>query len=77
MKKDKNQPASKEKKSGAGSNPENKFKKGSKGITLDSFDNIVTGAVESVKAKSGRGLDNQGTNVDYNEGANVDYGEEK
>jgi len=76
MKKDKNIPASKEKKSGAGSNPENKFKKGSKGITLTSFNNIAAGAVESVKAKSGRGLDNDGTNVDYNEGASVDYGEE-
>ncbi|MFZ1800333.1 MAG: hypothetical protein WAU24_10765 [Chitinophagaceae bacterium] len=77
MKKDKNLPASKEKKGEAGSNPENKFKKGSKGISLASFNNIVTGAVESVKAKSGRGLDNDGTNVDYNEGASVDYGEKK
>ena len=76
MKKDKNLLVSKEKKSGAGSNPENKFKKGSKGITLASFNNIVTGAVESVKAKSGRGLDNEGTNVDYNEGASADYNEE-
>ena len=76
MKKDKNIPASKEKKSGAGSNPENKFKKGSKGITLTSFNNISTGAVESVKAKSGSGLDNDGTNIDYNEGASVDYVEE-
>ena len=77
MKKDKNLPISKKVKSGPGSDPINKFKKGSKGITLASFNNIVTGAVESVKAKSGSGLDNQGTNVDYNEGANVDYGEEK
>lgn len=75
MKKDKNLPASQEKKGGAGSNPENKFKKGSKGISLAAFNNIVTGAVESVKAKSGKGLDNDGTNVDYNEGASVDYGE--
>ena len=77
MKKDKNLPISKKVKSGLGSDPINKFKKGSKGITLASFNNIVTGAVESVKAKSGRGLDNDGTNVDYNEGASVDYGEEK
>ena len=77
MKKDKNIAVSKKIKSSPGSAPLNKFKKGSKGITLDAFNNIVTGAVGSVKAKSGRGLSNEGTNVDYNDGASVDYGEEK
>ena len=77
MKKDKNLPIAKKIKSGPGSDPANKFKKGSKGITLAAFNNIVTGAVENVKPKSGKGLANDGTNVDYNEGASVDYSEEK
>ncbi len=77
MKKDKNLPVSKKIKSSPVSDRVNKFKKGSKGITLNAFNNIVTGAVESVKAKSGRGLSNEGTNVDYNDGPSVDYGEEK
>ena len=67
MKKDKNPPTSIEKKSGAGSNPENKFKKGSKGATLASVANIITSAVGSAKAKSGRGLADEGTDVDYTE----------
>ena len=64
MKKDKIIPLSKEKKSVPGSNPENKFKKGS---TAASINNIITSAAGNVKAKSGRGLTNEGTNVDYNE----------
>ena len=64
MKKDKNIPVSKGEKSGAGSNPENKFKKG---ITGASPGNVITSAVENVKAKSGRGLANEGTDLDYNE----------
>lgn len=67
MKKDKNLPIAKKLKSVPGSITVNKFKKGSKGITLASFNSIVTGAVESVKAKSGAGLVDEGTNVDYNE----------
>ena len=66
MKKDKNIPASKKIKSGPGSDPINKFKKG-KTTSAAAIDNIITGAVDSVKAKSGRGLANEGTNVDYNE----------
>lgn len=67
MKKDKNLPVSKDIKSVPGSDPINKFKKDSKGATVAAVNNIITGAVESVKAKSGRGLPNEGTNVDYNE----------
>ena len=66
MKKDKNLPISKKIKSGPGSDPINKFKK-SKTTTAAEIDNIITSAVESVKARSGRGLANEGTNVDYNE----------
>jgi hypothetical protein len=62
MKKGKNIPVSK--KNSQGSNPENKFKKGS---TASSVSNIITSAVGDVKAKSGRDLANEGTNVDYNE----------
>lgn len=62
MKKDKNVPAT-GKKSGSGSNPANKFKKGSDGTT----DNVISSALDNVKAKSGSTLNNEGTNVDYNE----------
>jgi len=64
MKKDKNIPVSKAKKSGPGSNPENKFKKGSTDVSPG---NVLNSAVEDVKAKSGRGLANEGTDLDYNE----------
>lgn len=64
MKKDKNISLLKEKKTGPGSNPENKFKKGA---TAASVGNIISGATGNVKAKSGGGLANEGTNVDYNE----------
>ena len=67
MKKDINLPISKKVKSGPGSDPINKFKKGSKGITLASLNNITTGAVENVEAKSGGGLADKGTNIDYSE----------
>ncbi|HEY8688239.1 MAG TPA: hypothetical protein VIM07_03325 [Chitinophagaceae bacterium] len=66
MKKDKNLPVSKKIKSGPGSDPINKFKKG-KTTTAAEIDNIIKGAVGSVKGKSGRGLANKGTNVDYND----------
>jgi hypothetical protein len=67
MKKDKNLPDQEKIKSGTGSDPVNKFKKGSKGITLATLNNITTGAVESVKARSGGGLANKGTNIEYSE----------
>ena len=66
MKKDKNLPASKKLKSGPGSDRLNKFKK-DKTTTAAAIDNIITGAVESVKAKSGGGLANKGTNIEYKE----------
>lgn len=67
MKKEKNLPVTKKVKSGPGSDPVNKFKKGSKGITLASLENITTGAVENVEAKSGGGLADKGTNIDYSD----------
>ena len=67
MKKDKNLPVTKKVKGGPGSDPKNKFKKDSKGITLASLDNIATGAVENVETKSGGGLADKGTNIDYSE----------
>ena len=66
MKKDKNLPDSKKVKTGPGSDPVNRFKKG-KATTAAEIDNIITGAVENVKGKSGKGLAGKGTNVDYNE----------
>ena len=74
MEKDKIIPASEEIITGPGSNPVNKFVKGSTGIKNT---DIIRSAVGNVKAKSGSGLANEGTNVDYNEGANADYSEEK
>lgn len=67
MKKDKIVPTSNVKKNRAGTNPINQFKKGSKGATLASVNNIIGSAVDGVKAKSGRGLANEGTDLDYNE----------
>ena len=67
MKKEKNSPVSKEKKSVPGSDPENKLKKGTKSATAASVDNIITPATAKVKAKSGRGLANEGTAVSYDE----------
>jgi hypothetical protein len=64
MKNEKKTPASKEIKTGPGSNPVNKFKKGSTGIKDTG---IISSAVESVKAKSGKTLANEGPNVDYTE----------
>ncbi len=59
-------PASKEKKTGPGSDHVNKFKKG-KTTTAAAIDNIVKGAVENVKPRSGRGLTDEGTVVFYDE----------
>ena len=67
MKKGENLPASKEPKSDTGTNPKNKFKKGSKGASIASLSNIITSAVGSAKAKSGSGLANEGTDLDYSE----------
>ena len=57
-------PVSKDKKSGPGSNPENKFKKGS---TVASVDNIIGSAVGKTIARTGSGLANEGTSVSYEE----------
>ena len=65
MKNEKIPPVLKEKNGGHGSDPVNKFKKNK--ITAAAVDNIITGAVENVKAKSGRGLANEGTAVSYDE----------
>lgn len=59
-------PVSKEKKTGPGSNPVNKFKKG-KASTAAELDNIITGAVENVKPRTGKGFSNEGTVVFYDE----------
>lgn len=50
-----------EKKTGSGSNPENKFKKGSKGATAAEIDRISKGAVENVKASAGEGFTDKGS----------------
>ena len=73
MEKDKIIPQPEKNATGPGSDPVNKFKKGSTGIKNT---DIIRSAVDNVKAKSGSGLANEGTNVDYNEGANPDYSEE-
>jgi len=60
-------PASKvEKKTGPGSDPVNKFKK-EKTTTAAAIDNIITGAVENVKSRPGRGLADEVTVVFYDE----------
>ena len=60
-------PASKvDKKTGPGSNPVNKFKKG-KAPTAAALDNIITGAVENVKPQSGKAFTNRGTVTSYEE----------
>jgi hypothetical protein len=68
MKKEKiNQPVSNTKKSGAGSDPENKFKKGQKKSTFNSLENIINSPVTSTIARTGSGLTNEGTSVSYDE----------
>ena len=59
-------PVSKEKKTGPGSDPVNRFKKG-KPTSAAVLDNIITGAVENVKARSSEGFANKGTVPDYDE----------
>lgn len=60
-------PASKGKKTGPGSDPVNKFKKG-KSTTAAEIDNIITGAVGNVQSRSGKGFANEGTAPFYEEG---------
>jgi hypothetical protein len=62
-----NQPVLKENKSGGGSDPANKFKKGQKKSTFNSLENIINSAVTSTKARTGSGLANEGTAVSYEE----------
>ena len=57
-------PKSNKKKTGPGSDPENKFKKGK--TTSASISNIITSATEKFKARSGK-LDNEGTAISYEE----------
>ncbi len=59
-------PVEKGKKTGPGSDPVNKFKKGQH-TTAAALDNIITGAVENVRARSSEGFDNKGTVPDYDE----------
>jgi hypothetical protein len=59
-------PAPKGKKTGPGSNPENKFKKG-KGTTAAELDNIITSAVGNVKPHSSEGFAKKGTVPGYEE----------
>ena len=67
MKKEKEVPrVTKGKKTGPGSDPVNKFKKGQH-TTAAAIDNIITGAVENVKARSGSGFTNEGTVPGYDE----------
>lgn len=66
MKKEQNIPAIKVKKTGPGSNPENKFKEG-KPTTAATLDNIITSPVENVKPRSGKGFANEGTVPIYDE----------
>jgi len=60
-------PATKvEKKTGPGSNPENKFKEG-KPATADALDNIIRSAVDNVKPQAGKGFTDEGTVPGYEE----------
>lgn len=68
MKKEKiNQPVAKEKKTGAGSDPENKFKEGQKKSTFNSLENVINSAVTTTMARTGSGLANEGTVASYEE----------
>lgn len=58
-------PETKIKKSGPGSDPENKFKKGK--TTAGSISNIITGSTGKTIARTGSGLANEGTAVSYEE----------
>lgn len=67
MKIDKIIPVTDDKEKVTGTNPKNMFKKGSKGASAASINHIITSAVDSVKANTGSGLANEGTDVDYTE----------
>lgn len=68
MKKEKiNQPASKLKKSGEGSDPENKFKKVQPKSTFNSLENVISSAVTNTRKRTVSGLNNEGTVVSYEE----------
>ena len=54
----------KDKKTGPGSNPENKFK--STG-TSKNLDNVIRSPIDKTKARTGSGLANEGTAVSYEE----------
>ncbi|MEP6617304.1 MAG: hypothetical protein ABJA57_12020 [Ginsengibacter sp.] len=65
MKKNKSvAPKTKEKESGTGSNPENKFKKTKSG---EAGTDSITSALEQTRARSGRGFDDTGTVVSYDQ----------
>ena len=65
MKKNKSiTPKTKDKDSGTGSNPVNKFKKSKSGETGA---NSITSALDQTKARSGRGFDDTGTVVSYDQ----------
>ncbi|MEO6454810.1 MAG: hypothetical protein ABIN97_12090 [Ginsengibacter sp.] len=67
MKKEKEMlPTSKGKKTGPGSNPVNKFKKG-KPTPAAAIDNIITGAVENVMPGASNRFANEGTVTSYDE----------
>ena len=59
-------PIAKGKKTGLGSDPVNKFKKG-KRTTAATIDNIITGTVEKVKSRPGHGFSDEGTVPIYDE----------
>ncbi len=65
--KDKKQspPDTNKKKTGPGSNPENKFKKGR--TTAISLNNIIKSATGKTMARTGSGLANEGTAASYEE----------
>ena len=54
----------KDKKTGPGSNPENKFKSTGNSKNLD---NVITSPVEKTRARTGSGFANEGTAVSYEE----------
>ena len=64
MKKEQKILPTKEKKTGPGSNPENKFK--STG-TSKNLDNVISSPTSKTKARTGSGLANEGTAVSYEE----------
>ena len=64
MKKEQKILPTKDKKTGPGSNPENKFK--STG-TSKNLDNVISSPVDKTKARTGSGLANEGTAVSYEE----------